>query len=361
LDALTPLVCLAVGIAIPVVALFLLVRRGWRQLAVARSYGEVSRRLGLDVDTRGVALQGHLGEQRIWVGQVMIGHGTERRMACWGVLDLERPLGLGFLLRRRGLRERLRRSRGPKLPLDERIDRGVELHGDDAARVRQLLGDPVRALLRTTLERWPDLVITDASVRVMLRRPPARAGELHDLVDAMRALAAELVRARRAIPPPPPLGAQAAEWERLAQELGVTFEPAFPGVAGTLDGRPLRITTIRTEEGYRTELRLGFLPHRRTGLQVREQKGPDGYWSVGQDIQFGDASFDHAFVVKGYDPEQVRELLAPAVRERLVALTAAGRIDVDDLRLHAGGLPADPRRMAPIVRDAIVAADLLGW
>ncbi len=361
MDALTPVVCLAVGIAIPVVVLFLLVHRGWRQLAVARSYDEVSRRLGLDVDTRGVALQGHLGEQRIWVGQVMIGHGTQRRMACWGVLDLERPLGLGFLLRRRGLRERLRRSRGPKLPLDERIDRRVELHGDDAQRVRQLLGDPLRTMLRNMLARWPDLVITDASIRVMLRRPPARAGELHDLVDAMRALAAELVSARRAMPPPPPLAARAADWERLANELGLAFEPAFPGVAGILDGRPLRITPVRTEVGYRAEMRLGFRPHRRTGLQIREQKEPDGYSSVGQDIQFGEANFDHAFVVKGYDPEQVRELISPAVRERLVALRSAGRVDVDDLRLHAGELSVDPRQMASIVRDASLAADALGW
>jgi hypothetical protein len=360
-DALTALVCLAVGIAIPLVAMFLLVRRGWRQLAVARSYGEVSRRLGLDVDTRGVALHGHLGEQRIWVGQVMIGHGTERRMAWWGVLDLERPLGLGFLLRRRGLRERLRRWRGPKLPLDERLGRRIELHGDDAERVRQLLTDPVRALLRTMLERWRDLVITDTSVRVMLRSPPARTGELHDLVDAMRALAAELVRARRAMTPPPALASRSPEWEQLATELGVAFEPEFPGVAGTLHGRPLRITPIRTEEGYRAELRLGFHPHRRTGVQVREQKGPDGYWSVGQDIQFGDPDFDGAFVVKGYDPEQVRELLLPLARERLVALTTIGRVDVDDLRLHVGGLPVDARRLALVVRDASAAADALGW
>ena len=33
-----------------------------RQLHVATAYGEVSRQLGLDVDTRGVSLQGHLDD-----------------------------------------------------------------------------------------------------------------------------------------------------------------------------------------------------------------------------------------------------------------------------------------------------------
>jgi hypothetical protein len=341
--------------------LFLLVSRGLRQLAVARSYGEVSRRLGLDVDTRGVSLHGHLGEQRIWIGQVLVGHGPDRQTTCWGVLDLERPLGLGFLLRRRGLRERLRRPRGPALALGDDLDRLVEVHGDDADRVRNLLDPPLRVLLHRALARWRDLVITDASVRVMLRRPPARPDELHDLVNTMRTLAVALVQARVAMPPPPPLAARAPAWEQLAGELGLTFEPAYPGVAGTVDGRSLRITPLRSDDGYRAELRLGLLPHRRTGLAIRPQRGLDGTWSGGQDILFDDPAFDQAFLVKGYDPEQVRELVGPDVRARLLLLAATARIDVDDLRLHAGGLPLDTLALGPFVRESRAVASALGW
>ena len=195
----------------------------------------------------------------------------------------------------------------------------------------------------------------------MLRRPPARPDELHDLVNTMRTLAAALVQARVAVPPPPPLAAWAHACEQLAGELGLTFEAAYPGVAGTVDGRPLRITPLRSDDGYRAELRLGLLPHRRTGLAIRPQRGLDGTWSGGQDIQLDDPAFDQTFVVKGYDPEQVREIVGPDVRARLLALAATARIDVDDLRLHAGGLPLDTRVLVPFAREARDVAAALGW
>lgn len=343
-------------------ALFLLIRRGTRQLAVATAYGEVSRELGLDVDTRGVSLQGHLGEQRIWVGEVMVGHGPDRRMTCWGVLDLERPLGLGLLLRRRGLSDRLRRPRGPRVGLaGDELDRLVELHGDDPERVRALLDPEVRAVLGGLLHRWRDVVVTDASVRVTLARPLARTEELRELVEGMRALAATLVRARRAVSPPAPLGARLAGWEALAERLGLEVEPSFPGVAGQIEGRRVRVTPVRTENGYAAEVRMAFREHRRTGLRLKPQVDPDGYWSVGQDIQLGDATFDRAFVVKGWDPDLVRDLLPPSVRQGLLALHAIGRIDVDDLRLYVGRLPLDPERLVPVVVQAARTADGLGW
>ena len=70
MDALSSLLCLLTGTALPTGAAFLLVRRATRQLAVSETYGSVSRELGLDVDTRGLSLRGHLGEQRLWVGDV---------------------------------------------------------------------------------------------------------------------------------------------------------------------------------------------------------------------------------------------------------------------------------------------------
>jgi hypothetical protein len=363
LDALTSLVCLLVGSAIPLLALFFIVRRGVRQLQVATAYGEVARELGLDVDTRGVSLQGHVGEQRLWVGEVMVGHGPERRMACWGVLDLERPLGLGLLIRRRGLSERLfRRSRGVKVQaVDPELERLVEISGDDPERVRQLLDDRVREVLGIVLTRWRDLVITDQSIRIYLKQPLSRTPDLRDLVYGMRSLAAELSAARRRIAPPPALAARMGDWRSLAARLGLELEEAFPGVAGELDGRPIRVTPLRTGDGYAAELRLGFRAHRRTGLRLRPQVEPDGYWSVGQDIQLGDPAFDQAFVVKGDDPEGVRELLSAQVREGLMAMNATGRIDVDDLRLHIGGLLAEAEALEPVVVQAARTAEAMGW
>ncbi|MCA9494784.1 MAG: hypothetical protein KC621_32875 [Myxococcales bacterium] len=364
MDALSSLLCLLTGTALPTGAAFLLVRRATRQLAVSETYGSVSRELGLDVDTRGLSLRGHLGEQRLWVGEVMVGYGPDRRTMCWGVLDLERPLGLGLLLRRRGISDRLfRRPRGPRVQLpNDPLERFVEIHGDEPDRVLALLDPTVREVLLATLRRWRDVVVTDTSVRIHLPHPLSRAEELRELVTTLRSLATALHAARRAVPPPSPLVARADGWQRLADALGLQFEPSFPGVAGELDGRPVRVTPIRSADGYCAELRLGFREHRRTGLRLRPQEeAPDGYWSVGQDIQFGDEAFDRAFVVKGWDPDYVRDLLSPPVRQGLLALHTLGRLDLDDLRLHLGGLALDPARLEPLLVQASRSADALEW
>ncbi|MEM6926039.1 MAG: hypothetical protein AAF602_03845, partial [Myxococcota bacterium] len=180
MNALFAVLCVVLGALIPVAAGFLTVRRGWRQLAVAEAYHAVARSLNLPVDTRGVSLRGHLGEQRIWVGEVMVGYGVERRMLCWAVLDHERPLGLGCLLRPRGLPERLwRRARTPAVTfLDPEFDNAVDVQGDDPDRIRELIDGPVRARLQGMLERWRNVIVTDRSVRVHMPRPLATTPEL---------------------------------------------------------------------------------------------------------------------------------------------------------------------------------------
>jgi hypothetical protein len=361
-DAVSSVGCLLFGSAIPVALLAALVRRGTRQLSVADTYGAVSRELGLDVDTRGLSLRGHLADQRIWVGSVMVDHGPRRKQACWGVLDLDRPLGLGLVLRRKGLRDRLRRPKGPRVPLDgDPLDRLVEVFGDDPSRVRAVLTPEVRAVLVPVLERWKDLVVTDQTVRIHLPRPLATPAELRELVAAMRGLAKVLYQARRGLPPPPVLAARRADWASLGDALGLDVEEPWPGVAGTVDGRSVRVTPVRTSDGYATEIRVGFRAHARTGLRLRPQEEPDGYWSVGQDIQCDDPAFDRAFVVKGWDPDLVRTLLAPDVRTQLVGLLRHGRLDLDDLRLHLGPVRAEPGDLVPVVRGLLDTARLLGW
>jgi hypothetical protein len=361
---LVALLCLLAGSALPVVAFWALARRGIRQLAVSTAYGDVARQLGLDVDTRGVSLQGHLGEQRLWVGEVLVGHGPQRRMVCWGVLDHERPLGLGLVIQRRARVDRwFRRRAKAQLNVDRLAgwDRRLEVGGDDPELVGQLLDEPVRAAIRALTARWSEVVVTDQSVRVYLSQPPGRAETLRALVDHMRAVANALATARRALPPPGPLRDTMNAWARAGEELGLDLEPAFPGLAGTLGGRSVRLTPVRHEDGYANELRIAFQAHAPTGLRVRRQLGPDGYWSVGQDIQTGDELFDRSFVLKGYDPEAIRERMSPEIREALVRLNALGEVDVDDLRLYTGRLPADPAELAPIVRLALEVADGLGW
>lgn len=350
---------LLVGVALPVWVLFLLLRRGKRQLDAAIAYRHVASELGLDVDTRGVSVHGHLDDDRLWVGEVMVGHGQDRRTAIWGVLDLERPLGLGLQVRRRGLSERVfRRGRAPGVELGDPFDQRFELRGDSAPRVRALVGDPgVKAALGGLMARWPDVVVTDSSVRVHLKAHETDPERLMDLVERMRNLARTLSEARRAVGVPDALTSVVTAWAGIDD---LELEPWLPALKGQLEGREVLVTIHRVDRGYRAELRLMLEPPRELGLRVRPQTGPDGYWSVGQDIQFDDAAFDRAYVVKGWDPDRVRDHLTPQVREALLAVQTVNLM-LDDRRLVLRGLSTDVRTVREALRDATRIADALGW
>ncbi|MEN0061932.1 MAG: hypothetical protein AAGA48_07245 [Myxococcota bacterium] len=364
MTALTALLCVALGALIPVTVGAWMVQRGWRQLAVAEAYHEVARTLGLPVDTRGASLRGHLGEQRIWVGEVMVGYGVDRHMLCWAVLDHERPLSLGCMLRPRGLSERLwRRARAPAVPLlDPEFDQAVEVQGDDPEIIRQWLDGPVRMRLLAMLERWRNVIVTDRSVRVHMPRPLSTTPELQELVRDLRELSTTLVEARRALPPPRRLEPFVPVWRQLAARYGLDVEDAFPAATGAVDGRRLFLWPVRTSQGFAAELRVGFRPHRHLGLQLHPQlHAADDDDPTAQDIEVGDDAFDRAFVVKGYDPDRIRDLLTPDARRELLSLEQTTKLNADDVRLHVTNLTLDESALIATIDRAIAAAAAMGW
>ena len=352
------------GRCAPVTLLWLVARRAWRQLAVADAYRLVARGLGLQVDTRGVSVSGHLDGRRMYVGAVLVGHGTHRSSEYRGILTLARPLGLGLLIRPRKSRRWLRRrARAEKVQTtDERFDRLFEVFGDDEQRIRTLLDSSLLATIIAFAERWPELVITDHHIRVALRRPESTAADLGALVDGIRRLADALVKHRRDVEPAHDLGSSVATWESLANTLGLEVEPWFPGLAGTFEGRSVVVTPRREESGFASQIVVGLKDHRDLGFRLTPQTRPDGYWSVGQDIQVRDPEFDTRFVIKGYDPNAIRTLLGQDARARLLSLAGRGmNVDMDDLRLRVRQGPLDHDDIASALRDAVAAADALGW
>ena len=77
MGSLTSILCLLLGIAVPISIIFVVVRRGTHQLSAADAYKEVAKNLGLKLDTRGIGLQGFHNKRHLWVGQVHLG--SERR------------------------------------------------------------------------------------------------------------------------------------------------------------------------------------------------------------------------------------------------------------------------------------------
>jgi hypothetical protein len=362
MGALLPVLCLLLGAAIPLIVLYLLARRAWRQLAVSEAYREASRRLGLILDTRGLSIRGYLAERRIWIGEVMVDYGPQRDTEVRGILRLDRPLGLGLFVRRRGGRRFLRRRRPAQVVTgDATLDRALEFRADHPERVKELLEGRVAAAVHGLMRRWPDLVLTDHHVRVYLSQSETSAEALEDLVRAMDSVANALVEVRSKLPPPPALHQTAMAWRKLAAELGLDFEENFPAMTGTMEGLRVRVVARRAAERYVAEIRVAHGTHQDLGLRIFPQHGPDGYWSVGQDIQLEDEAFDRAFVIKGYDPERVTELLSQDARKALLDGLKVGPVEVDDHIIQLSEAPLDPEPLSKSIHLLLGVARALSW
>lgn len=342
--------------------IWLLARRAWRQLAVSEAYRGASRRLDLILDTRGLSIRGYLRERRIWIGEVMLGYGADRGTEVRGVLRLDRPLGLGLQVRPRGGRRLLRRRRSTTVQTGhEDLDKLFEVRADDPERVGDLLNARVADALRTLIRRWPDLALTDHHVRVYLKQSESSAEALEDLVRAMDGVANALVEVRSGLSPPAGLMQWVGPWRTLAGDLALAFEESFPAITGELDGLRVRVIARRAAERYVSEIRVMHAEPQTLGLRVVPQHGPDGYWSVGQDIQVDDQAFDRAFVIKGYDPDRIRDLLNDEVRGALLACLEIGPVELDDHVVQLGEAPLDPGDLADAVALAVKVARALNW
>jgi len=361
MGSFTPFLCTLLGSLVTVILLMAAVRRGVRQISITGAYREVSRQLGLSIDTRGTSIQGHLGDRRLWIGQVMVGQGTERKEVHWGVLDLERPLGLDLSLRRKGMSERVfRRSRQPELPIGHPVlDRAYELQSAHSDIAEQLFTSEVVERLLQLLAKWPSAVITDNAIQVHLTSPPATANAVMGLVTMMVELAMSIDERRADLEAPGDLADLIEPWSVLAERKGLDFEPNIPAISGSVARRRVLVIPRRDNQGkLHSELQLFFRPHSRTGMRLVPQ-GTENV--VGQDIQVGNSEFDNTFIIKGYDPTAICERLTPTVQQKMLALSKLSESEVDDRRLLSRQLPLETNVLFDAISLAEEVADSLHW
>jgi hypothetical protein len=259
-------------------------------------------------------------------------------------------------VRKRAGRRWFRRARGHEIKTaDPEFDKVFLVTGDDDAVVRALLDAPLRERLAALARRHPDLLVSDHHLRLLLRRAEVHPEAVHGIVRDLRALADELVRARARTAPPVRLGALAPALADLAASRELALDPSWPLLAGERGGHAIELAIRREDEGYRAEVTAWRRVPTDFGFRLRRQVEPDGYWSVGQDIQVDDGPFDAAFVIKGYAPDRVRERLGPETRRRLLSLTTLGEVEADDHLLRVRGVPLDPAALADAV-DRCAAA-----
>jgi hypothetical protein len=317
--------------AVPITFVALIARRARRQLSTAGAYREVAQALGLNVDTRGVSLHGVRDGRTLWVGEVLVGEGPERRTEVHGVVGLRRPLALGLELRRKAHRREV------ALPVPADLERALVAYSAWPDGLHRLWTGEVIEALRGLAERCPDLRISDAHVRVRMTRPPAHVAGLGSLVEQLEGVAAALEGARAAGPPAPATDAWLASWMDLADRYRLAIAPALPALSGALAGWPCEIGPVVRGGAWCARIAVHFSPDEDTGLRVGPQR-PGVATVVGQDIRVGDPAFDQAFVIKGHDPEAVRDRLNAQVRGDLLALAALGEVSLDDHRLVVEGL-----------------------
>ncbi len=363
MNSLAALALVASGSALTLYAMWRMLRRTTRQLEISSAYRDVALELGLSVDTRGLSLRGHLGERRLWLGEVMEGFGVDRHVVVRAILTFERPLGLGLELRTLTTAEAWLRRR-PAVEMgtgNPALDKRVTARCDDPASMRALLTPEVVTALDALVARSPSVLVTDDELLLSLADSPDDAVALRGWVDALLRVADAIERARATIPAPHALDGLEGRWALFAAELGLVLEPAWPALVGLVDGRRLEVIARREHAGYAAMMMLHFRPHPELGLLVQPQRDPDGYWSVGQDIQVGDPVFDPTFVVKGWDPNAVCIRLGPEARGALLALHGRGAVVVDDRGILVRGLSLEVAEIRAAVDEASAAARAMGW
>ena len=327
-------------------------RRVHQQTAAPAAYRAVARNLGLDVDTRGASVNGYLPSsgRKLYIGEVVVGHGPESTTEHRAVLSLSRPLGLGLAVRKQTGSRWFRRARGHHIDIgEESFDKLFDVTGDDSERVRELLTEDIRQRIQALGTAYPNLLVSDHHVRVLLTKPITEAEALAAFIDTLTQLADALSASRQRVSPPKRLEAQVTLFGDVATERGLTFEPAWPAVSGTINGHDIELVIGRTDDGYRATATGRLRTPRKMGFRLRRQIEPDGYWSTGQDIQVNDAPFDEAFVIKGYAPDTVRRWLNPRAQRHLMALADLGDLVADDHIVRVSGLSLDGASL----RDAL--------
>ena len=71
--------------------------------------------------------------------------------------------------------------------------------------------------------------------------------------------------------------------------------------------------------------------------------------------------FDHAFVVKAWDPLWVSEILRDDAQRELLALKQGADLEVDDHGIQLKDLPLDPDGMTARFDRMAAIAESLGW
>jgi hypothetical protein len=134
-------------------------------------------------------------------------------------------------------------------------------------------------------------------------------------------------------------------WASVARKLQLVFQPgqlfSRPRISGIHNGCSVLVTTFSRGSGKNqttyTRFRVSYPQSLDLGLRLTKQGLLAGIGKMfgSQDIEVGDKGFDDAIVVKGRDPERVKEFLTLSRRMRAARfLTTYQGSCIDDLKVE---------------------------
>lgn len=217
----------------------------------------------------------------------------------------------------------------------EQLDIEYRIKGQDPRQIAALINTPELSALLLAERTAFRPVLTDDYVR--LEAPGIHVDHrlLQPLLGRTVAIARALVAAWRALPPSREEAQVEPVWRRVCERGHLAYQARGMRATGRRDDVMLRVELVLDyKRGWVTEIAAVFDPPLGVGMSVASEGVLSGLKKLfgAQDIVVGDETFDRTFVIKGKDPDVVKQMLTDDARARILELF--GRVDelsIDDV------------------------------
>ena len=186
----------------------------------------------------------------------------------------------------------------------------------------------------------------------------------HTILDPPITAAVALYRAVheawRALPPSPEELRITPSWQEAANRWGLSFDARSMTLLGNVDAIAVRCEVVLEGESYSTMMSASFEPPLGVDLELKTQSALSTITKVfgSQDIEVGDHLFDKKYVVKGKDPERVKQIFSSTAREGIIMLDdVSAKLEVNDdlVTIELLGTNANAEELVRVLTDTVKA------
>jgi hypothetical protein len=340
---------------------WLVVQANKRQTIAWRS---VAEQHGLQNDGRTIA--GVLRGQPVHAGLVTRGSGDSRTTYTVVSSTLRTPLDLGLSLRHHGFFNDMFHKSQDIAMGDSQFDAAFIVSADEESRVRALLDDRLRRLLRQHLAGDVSFRLGDTGLSVERVGVATDSRWLSWALDLCALVNAQLDAGRRRTPPSSWLRHHRQAWLGFAQAHGLQGYDTPLSMWGTIEGIEVHAYAVRVDRGhYQLEIGLRFGEALGLGLMLQPKGLLDkvAIFFGSQDHRLGDHRFDDTYRLRVLRTDVVGEVLDEAIRGELLDVHhSVGPIQLDDeaLTVRLPTFPSHPNVVPQTVHRLLGITERLG-